>query len=78
MGFDNAHGVASLGGRYRRPNVAHDHWHSSGGDAGRPYVFTTTEQLSVDFEAAVERVLAERGIDKTVVGESDVTNRRPG
>ena len=77
MGFDNAHGVAPLGGRYRKPEVAHDHWHRSGDDTGRPYAFTAADQLLADFEAEVERLLTARGIGATVIGESDATDRGP-
>lgn len=77
LGFDNAHGVPPRGRRYRKPRVEHDHWHRTGDDEGRPYPFTTADQLLADFEAAVERVLAERGIAKTVVGEDDITTRGP-
>lgn len=69
MGFDNAHGVPPRGSHYRQTDVEHDHWHRTAGDQGRPYAFTTAEQLIVDFFAEVTRVLAEHGIDDTVVGE---------
>jgi hypothetical protein len=39
LGFDNAHGVPSRGSRYRKPSVAHDHWHRTRDDEGRPYEF---------------------------------------
>jgi uncharacterized protein DUF6516 len=76
VGFDNAHGVPSRGSRYRKPEVVHDHWHRSGDDEGRPYPFTTADQLLADFQAEVERVLTELGLGDTVVGESDTTERR--
>lgn len=75
MGFDNAHGVSSRGARFRRPVVAHDHWHRTGDDAGRPYRFTSVDQLLTDFEAEVERVLGQLGISTAVIGESDSTAR---
>jgi hypothetical protein len=76
MGFDNAHGVPPLGSRYRQADVEHDHWHRTADDSGRPYVFTTADQLIADFFAEVTRVLAEHGIDDTVVGEDDTTKRK--
>ena len=75
VGFDNAHGVPPQGSRFRRPSVAHDHWHRTGNDEGRPYQFTTADQLLVDFEAEVERVLAAHGISGAVIGTSDRTER---
>jgi hypothetical protein len=44
-------------------------------DEGRPYRFTTVYRLLTDFEAEVERVLAERGVGRTVVGDSDAAHR---
>lgn len=76
IGFDNAHAVAPLGSRLRPRAAAHDHWHRTGKDAGRPYHFTTAEQLLADFFTEVRRVLAGRGIADTVIGESNVTDRR--
>ena len=71
LGFDNAHGVAPKGSRFRKPDVEHDHWHRTGADAGRPYRFTTVDKLLADFEVEVMRVLNRLGIDRSVVGESD-------
>ena len=76
LGFDNAHGVPPQGGRYRRPEAAHDHWHRTGDDEGRPYSFTTADQLLVDFQAEVGRVLSALGLDDMVVKDSDTTERR--
>jgi hypothetical protein len=70
VGFDNAHGVPPRGSRFRRPRIEHDHWHRTSGDAGRPYRFTSVDELLVDFETEVTRVLAEPGI-----GESGGTER---
>ena len=75
VGFDNAHGVPAQGSRYRRPGIEHDHWHRSAGDAGRPYRFVSADQLLVDFEREVARVLAEHGISDAVIGESRVAER---
>ena len=71
VGFDNAHSVRPLGSRFREANDEHDHWHRSGDDPGRPYAFTTADQLLADFFAEVRRVLDERGISDAVVSESD-------
>ncbi len=76
VGFDNAHGVPAQGSRFRKSSVEHDHWHRTADDEGRPYQFTTADQLLVDFEAEVHRVLAEIGIDTTVVRDSIMTDRR--
>jgi hypothetical protein len=77
IGFDNAHGVAPLGARFGAAGPEFDHWHRTGDDPGRPYDFTTADQLLTDFEAEVERVLAERGIGREVVKTGDQTERRP-
>jgi hypothetical protein len=77
MGFDNAHGVAPPNARYGKQVAAHDHWHRTEGDPGRAYAFTTADQLLADFFAEVERILAERDMDQTVLGESDMTERKP-
>ncbi len=71
VGFDNAHGVPPRGSRFRRAGDAHDHWHRTGDDAGRPYVFTTADRLLADFFAEVRRVLDERGISDAVVGTGE-------
>jgi hypothetical protein len=69
VGFDNAHGVPPMGGRFRKPAEAHDHWHRTVKDPGRPYRFTTAAQLMIDFSAEVDRVLGELGIDSTVIAD---------
>jgi len=71
IGFDNAHGVPPRGSRFRRASDEHDHWHRTGDDSGRPYAFTTADQLLADFFAEVRRVLDERGISDVVVETSD-------
>jgi hypothetical protein len=73
MGFDNAHGVTRAGARYRRRDAEHDHWHRHGDDPGRPYAFTTADQLLADFEREVSKVLAERGLSHVVIDESGPT-----
>jgi hypothetical protein len=73
VGFDNAHGVPPQGSRFRKPSVEHDHWHRTVSDAGPPYRFTSVDQLLVDFEAEVIRVLAAHVISDTVIGEGGVT-----
>jgi hypothetical protein len=77
MGFDNAHAVTSQGARYRKPEATHDHWHRTASDEGRPYRFTTANQLLLDFETEVARILTERGSGNTVTGESDTPQRGP-
>lgn len=67
VGFDNAHGVSARAGRFKRPAVAHDHWHRTESDPGRPYVYVDAVKLLDDFEAEVRRVLGERGTGSTVV-----------
>ncbi|MBV8458875.1 MAG: hypothetical protein JO122_19945 [Acetobacteraceae bacterium] len=74
VGFDNAHAVPQ-GARYRKSDVAHDHWHHRGNDKGRPYQFTTADQLLAAFEAEVERVLGELGIGSAVANTSVRTGR---
>ncbi len=76
VGFDNAHGVPPQGSHFQQQGVEHDHWHRATNDEGRPYRFTTISQLIIDFFAEVRRVLAERGIDDTVIRAGDTTDRR--
>jgi hypothetical protein len=75
MGFDNAHGVPPQGGRYRKPSTEHDHWHRTGDDEGRPYPFSSADQLLTDFFAEVQRILTELGVDDTVLRDSNKTER---
>lgn len=56
--FDNTHAVVR-GGRRR---VAHDHWHRTEHDEGRPYEFTTAIKLLDDFWREVKRTLDEKNI----------------
>ena len=67
VGFDNAHGVAGAGKRSGRRPEAHDHWHRTVDDPGRPYRFTDAETLIDDFFAEVERTLREHGVGTTVI-----------
>jgi hypothetical protein len=60
--FDNAHAAVRPGGRFVKAPKAHDHWHRSERDSGRPYAFTTATQLLDDFWREVKRVMNERGI----------------
>ena len=48
---DNGHAHRPPGARYRQPSIEHDHWHRTGDDPGRPYAFTTADQLLADFFA---------------------------
>lgn len=67
IGFDNAHAVKPRGSRFRKATVEIDHWHRTENDAGRPYKFSSAEQLLDDFFAEVSRVLEERGVSETVI-----------
>jgi hypothetical protein len=49
VGFDNAHPVEAVGGRYRKKPKAADPWHRTEADPGRPYQFVSAEQLIDDF-----------------------------
>jgi hypothetical protein len=60
--FDNAHAVPHRGNKHKAQPVAHDHWHRTDNDPGRPYVYTTAAQLLDDFWREVKRDLDERGI----------------
>ena len=67
VGFDNAHGVGGTGTRSGKRPEAHDHWHRTEDDPGRPYRFTDAETLIDDFFAEVERTLGEHGVGTTVI-----------
>jgi Family of unknown function (DUF6516) len=60
--FDNAHAAERPGGRFVKGPAAHDHWHRSESDPGRPYEFTTAMRLLEDFWREVKRAMHERGI----------------
>lgn len=60
--FDNAHALDEKGRGFRHRRTAHDHWHRSARDPGRPYAFTTATQLLDDFWQEVKRTLDEKGI----------------
>ena len=77
MGFDNAHAAPPSGSRFGAAAAAHDHWHRTSADAGRPYIFTTADQLLTDFHHEVARVLGEIGISTATVGEGDAATRKP-
>lgn len=58
IGFDNdAHRTRPRGSRFRRTGGELDHWHRCDSDPGRPYAFTTADQLLADFFAEVRRAL---------------------
>lgn len=67
VGFDNAHGVAARGSRFKRPPATNDHWHRTENDAGRPYQFMDGDTLLQDFFREVRRILRDRRISETVV-----------
>src|SRR6266568_2950819 len=76
VGFDNAHGVAAKGSRFKPKPPASDHWHRTETDPGRPYQFKNAEGLIDDFFDEVERVLGERGIRMTVVEVEETRSSR--
>lgn len=67
VGFDNAHGVASAGSRFKQSPEAHDHWHRTGDDPGRPYAFKDADTLLQDFFRELRRILADRGVSDAVI-----------
>jgi len=71
IGFDNAHPVAPIGGRYKAKPATADHWHRTETDPGRPYRFKNAEQLIDDFFDEVERVLKERGVELVVIDTTE-------
>ena len=76
IGFDNAHSVPVKGSQFKERKRERDHWHRTGDDVGRPYEFTTADQLLADFFAEARRVLAARGIGDAVIRESETTKRK--
>ena len=60
--FDNAHAIGRPARGYHPRPAAHDHWHRTDKDKGRPYKFTTAAQLLEDFWREVKRTLDEKGI----------------
>ncbi len=74
VGFDNAHGVPTLGSRFRKRSSGSDHWHRTEDDPGRPYTFKDADTLLQDFFREVRRVLNERGVSEEVVR---VEERKP-
>ena len=63
-----------LGARYKAKPDAHDHWHRTETDKGRPYVFRSALQLVQDFLDGVDRVLGERGVSAVMIREKDLTD----
>jgi hypothetical protein len=76
VGFDNAHGVRAKGSRFRKQPEAADHWHRTGDDPGRPYVFRNAVQLLDDFSREVERTLKGRGIGTNVKSVDELRRRK--
>ena len=60
IGFDNAHPVASGGGRPRRATTKHDHKHGQG--APTPQEYHDAATLLRDFWQAVDAVLKQKGV----------------
>lgn len=75
VGFDNAHRVPPKGSRFRKAPEAHDHWHRTEDDVGRPYQFTDVDRLLAEFEKAVMCMLCARGVSRVVVGESEIAEK---
>ena len=71
VGFDNAHGVAGAGARFKKRLQASDHWHRTEGDTGRPYQFIDADTLLRDFFREVHRTLSERNVSETVIRVDD-------
>ena len=61
LGFDNAHAVQRLGGRFVEQPRAYDHQHRGPKDAGVPYPFVSASKLVADFWQAVFKALDELG-----------------
>jgi hypothetical protein len=74
LGFDNAHGVPAVGGRYKARPATNDHWHRTASDKGRPYVFRSVFDLVSDFLSEVERVLRERGVSAVMIESGGQTD----
>jgi hypothetical protein len=66
VGFDNAHQTPRTGNPYRKRSIAYDHWHRRQNDEGQPYDFISAEQLLMDFESEVRRVLSEMNVDSNL------------
>jgi hypothetical protein len=73
LGFDNAH-APPRAGPYKAKAVAHDHWHRTQKDKGRPYLFRSAVQLIQDFLDEVERILGERGVSAAMIEGKDQAN----
>jgi hypothetical protein len=71
LGFDNAHSVPTRGGGCKAKPAAHDHWHRTETDPGRPYEFRSALQLVQDFLDEVERILRGRGVSAVMIGRKD-------
>jgi hypothetical protein len=66
LGFDNAHAAPRRGAQYKAAPIEYDHWHRTSDDPGRPYAFTTVDQLLADFEAEVDRILSDCNVRNEV------------
>jgi hypothetical protein len=71
IGFDNAHAAKAPGGRRKARAKAHDHWHRTEHDPGRPYEFRDAVTLIGDFFDEVERVLTEKGVPFQAVASKE-------
>ena len=60
MGFDNAHAVSlKKRGLIKGRITEYDHIHETSKDHGKPYAFTSAEQLLTDFFNRVNKILRE-------------------
>lgn len=71
LGFDNAHGVPAQGSKFKERPSAHDHWHRTETDPGRPYKFKDAVTMLTDFETEVDRIIAARGGSSQVVSTKE-------
>ncbi len=71
IGYDNAHAIPAQGSKFKRKPSAHDHWHRTEDDPGRPYAFIDVETLLTDFEREVDRFLATRSATRTVLSTKE-------
>ena len=70
-GFDNAHPVPHVGGKFVKAKPEADHWHRTVNDEGRPYAFVSAAQLLDDFFAEVEMLCEAQGISTEVVDDKE-------
>ena len=67
LGFDNAHPAPKRGKPGITQPAAHDHWHRTERDPGRPYEFIDAAKLVDDFFDEAERILSAHGVGTEVI-----------